>query len=70
MAKGYALEAHVPASDVHRLLKERPKAVGLTVPGIPIASPGIDGPAHGWRKDKFATLLVQSDGNASVYQNH
>lgn len=70
LVNGYALEGHVPASDVRRLLKERPKAAGLTVPGMPIGSPGMDGPAYGGRKDKYATLLVLRDGTSSVYQNH
>jgi hypothetical protein len=70
LVDGYALEGHVPAGDVHRLLKERPKAAGLTVPGMPIGSPGMDGPAYGGRKDKFATLLVLRDGSSSVYQAH
>lgn len=67
---GYALEGHVPASDVHRLLKERPKAAGLTVPGMPIGSPGMDGPVYGGRQDKYATLLVLRDGRSSVFQAH
>ena len=46
---GYAIEGHVPASDIHRLLKERPKAVGLAVPGMPVGSPGMDGPIYGGR---------------------
>lgn len=70
LVNGYALEGHVPASDVRRLLKERPKAAGLSVPGMPIGSPGMDGPAYGGRKDKFATLLVLRDGTSSVYQSH
>ncbi|MDD2883239.1 MAG: DUF411 domain-containing protein [Rhodoferax sp.] len=70
LVKGYALEGHVPASDVRRLLKERPKAAGLTVPGMPIGSPGMDGPAYGGRKDPYATLLVQRDGSSSIFQNH
>ncbi len=70
LVNGYALEGHVPASDVHRLLKARPRAVGLTVPGMPIGSPGMDGPAYGGRKDPYATLLVQRDGSSSVFQNN
>lgn len=70
LVNGYALEGHVPASDVRRLLKERPKAAGLSVPGMPIGSPGMDNPAYGGRKDKFATLLVMRDGTSSVYQAH
>lgn len=70
LVEGYALEGHVPASDVRRLLKERPKAAGLTVPGMPIGSPGMDGPAYGGRKDKYASLLVLRDGTARVFQSH
>lgn len=65
---GYVLEGHVPARDIRRLLKERPKALGLAVPGMPIGSPGMDGPAYGGRKDPYSVMLVQRDGNASVYQ--
>ena len=38
---GYAIEGHVPAADIKRLLAEKPKAVGLVVPGMPIVSPGF-----------------------------
>jgi hypothetical protein len=65
---GYVLEGHVPARDILRLLKERPKALGLAVPGMPIGSPGMDGPAYGGRKDPYGVLLVQRDGSSSVYQ--
>jgi len=65
---GYVLEGHVPASDIRRLLKERPKAVGLAVPGMPMGSPGMDGPVYGGRKDPYKVMLVQRDGSASVYQ--
>ena len=44
---GYAIEGHVPASEVQRLLRERPPALGLVVPGMPIGSPGMDTPAYG-----------------------
>lgn len=70
LVNGYALEGHVPASDVHRLLKERPQAAGLSVPGMPIGSPGMDGPAYGGRKDSYATLLVRRDGSSSIFQAH
>ena len=55
---GYLLEGHVPAADVHKLLKEKPKALGLTVPGMPVGSPGMDGPEYGGRKDPYEVLLV------------
>jgi hypothetical protein len=49
---GYAVEGHVPAREIHRLLDERPEAVGLAVPAMPIGSPGMDGPAYGNRRDR------------------
>lgn len=65
---GYAIEGHVPAQDIHRLLAQRPKAIGLAVPGMPIGSPGMDGPAYGNRRDPYDVLLVNSDGTPSVFR--
>jgi hypothetical protein len=67
---GYALEGHVPARDIHQILKERPKAIGLAVPGMPVGSPGMDGPAYGGRKDPYDVLLVLADGNSRIYQSY
>ncbi|ABM36574.1 protein of unknown function DUF411 [Polaromonas naphthalenivorans CJ2] len=67
---GYALEGHVPARDIQRLLKERPKAVGLAVPGMPVGSPGMDGPIYNGRKDPYDVLLIQADGSSRVYQSY
>ena len=66
--QGYLLEGHVPAREVHRLLKEKPVAIGLAVPAMPVGSPGMDGPEYGGRKDPYDVLLVQRDGGARVYQ--
>ncbi len=63
---GYVIEGHVPANDIARLLNERPKITGLTVPGMPTGSPGMDGP----RKDPFDVLSFQSDGKTSVYSSY
>lgn len=65
---GYVIEGHVPAREVRRLLKERPQAIGLAAPGMPIGSPGMDGPDYGGRKNPFDVLLVRKDGSSSVYQ--
>ena len=65
---GYAIEGHVPARDIQRLLKERPAAIGLAVPGMPVGSPGMDAPLYGGRKDPFDVLLVQRDGLTQVYR--
>jgi hypothetical protein len=67
---GYAIEGHVPAAGIRRLLKERPKATGLAVPGMPVGSPGMDGPAYKGCKDPCDVLLIAADGNASIYPPH
>ncbi len=67
---GYALEGHVPAREVRRLLAERPDAVGLAVPGMPIGSPGMDGPEYGGRRDRYDVLLVAKDGSARSYRSY
>ena len=63
----YFIEGHVPTSDIERLLAERPTARGLTVPGMPMSSPGMGGPGAG---DAFDTLLVAYDGSTSVFASH
>ena len=65
---GYVVEGHVPAREIHRVLREAPKAVGLAVPAMPIGSPGMDGPEYGTRRDPYDVLLVRKDGSAAVYQ--
>ncbi|MEQ8857568.1 MAG: DUF411 domain-containing protein [Pseudomonadales bacterium] len=59
---GYAIEGHVPASDIRRLLQERPEGVrGLSVPGMPVGSPGME---VGDRKDPFDVVAFGEDGTA------
>jgi hypothetical protein len=70
LIEGYAIEGHVPAREIRRLLAERPSAVGLAVPGMPIGSPGMDGPAYGTRKDPYDVLLVRKDGSTTSYQSY
>ena len=70
LVDGYVVEGHVPASDVKRLLKERPKALGLAAPGMPVGAPGMDGPAYGGHKTPYDVLLVQADGNTRIYSQH
>jgi hypothetical protein len=72
---GYLVEGHVPAADVHKLLKDKPKALGITVPGMPIGSPGMDGPEYGGRKDPYDVLLVSknlmgNNVNARVFSSY
>ena len=67
---GYAIEGHVPAADIVRLLAEKPTAIGLAVPGMPVGSPGMDGAAYGGRQDPYDVLIVRKDGSAQVFQAH
>lgn len=67
---GYAVEGHVPAREIRRLLAEKPDAVGLAVPAMPLGSPGMDGPEYGGRRDPYDVLLVHRDGRSSVYQSY
>ena len=63
---GYTIEGHVPASDIKRLLAERPKAKGLAVPGMPVGSPGMEtGPPQ-----PYATLLFDQAGGTQVFARH
>jgi len=65
---GYAIEGHVPAREIRRLLQEKPQAIGLSVPGMPVGSPGMDGPAYGNRRDAYKVMLLTRDGKARVFQ--
>lgn len=67
---GYVIEGHVPAADIQRLLREQPNALGLSVPGMPIGSPGMDGPEYGDRRDPYDVLLVQRDGRTRVWNSY
>ena len=66
MVQGYAIEGHVPASDIKRLLAQKPKARGLAVPAMPLGSPGMEGP----RKDPYDVLLVQANGQTKVFKHY
>jgi hypothetical protein len=65
---GYFVEGHVPIEDIKRLLRERPKAKGLAVPGMPAGSPGMEVPSG--RVDPYDVFLVAGDGSTSVYAHH
>jgi hypothetical protein len=67
---GYVIEGHVPAADIQRLLRERPKALGLAVPGMPVGSPGMDGPEYKGRRDPYDVLLVAAGRSTTVYRSY
>lgn len=67
----YVIEGHVPSQEIKRLLREKPKAIGLAVPGMPVGSPGMemDGSMAGAR-DAYDVLLILADGNSRIYQSY
>lgn len=65
VVEGYVVEGHVPASDIRRLLEERPAVAGLAVPGMPIGSPGMEGP----NPQAYNVLTFDRDGGISVWSS-
>jgi len=65
---GYTIEGHVPAADIKRLLKEKPKnIVGLSVPKMPVGTPGME---HPTRKDPYKVLSFDKQGKSSVFSEY
>jgi len=64
---GYTIEGHVPAADVEKLLRQKPDAIGLTVPGMPIGSPGME---VGTERDAYDVLLIKRDGSTKVFTRY
>ena len=62
----YAVEGHVPANTIKRMLREKPKIAGLAVPGMPVGSPGMEGgtPEH------YDVIAFEEGGKASVYAKY
>ena len=65
---GYFIEGHVPAEDIKRLLAEKPDAKGLVLPGMPMGSPGMEGPEGTARP--YTVELVGRDGTTSPFSQH
>ncbi len=63
LVDGYVVEGHVPSEYVERLLKERPDVDGITVPGMPIGSPGMEGP----NPQPYEVLSFDADGSTAVF---
>jgi hypothetical protein len=64
---GYAIEGHVPAADIKRLLAEHPKAAGLAIPGMVMGTPGME---HGDHQMPFEVILFDRNGKARVFAVH
>lgn len=64
----YLIEGHVPADDVKRLLREKPDAAGLSVPRMPVGSPGMEMEGRG--RDAFDVILFGKDGSQRIYESY
>ncbi|MDP2119143.1 MAG: DUF411 domain-containing protein [Hoeflea sp.] len=64
---GYMIEGHVPGADIRRLLRERPDAVGLAVPGMPYGSPGM-GPED--EREAYDVFLIRRDGGVELFSSY
>ena len=64
---GYFIEGHVPASDIKRLIADRPDALGLAVPAMPYGSPGM-GPED--EREAYDVYIIGADGTAEVFQHY
>lgn len=64
--EGYVIEGHVPGEDIRRLLAEKPDIVGLAVPGMPVGSPGMEGP----RPVRYEVVSFDGSGGREVYATH
>jgi len=64
---GYFIEGHVPASDIKRLITDRPDALGLAVPAMPYGSPGM-GPED--EREAYDVYIIDADGAAKVFQHY
>ena len=63
----YVVEGHVPASDIKRMLKEKPAIAGIAAPGMPMGSPGME---QGSAKEPFDVMAFTKDGKMTVYAKH
>lgn len=68
VVEGYVIEGHVPAADVHRLLKEKPAVAGIAVGGMPIGSPGMEFP--GSKGDSYDVVAFDKAGTTRVFAKH
>ena len=67
MIDGYVIEGHVPGTDIKRLVAERPEAIGLAVPGMPLGSPGME---QGTEFEPYDVLLIKKDGSTETFASH
>lgn len=66
VVNGYIVEGHVSAEDIDRLLAQKPTIAGIAVPGMPMSSPGMDGP----RTQGYQVISFDKTGHTKVFANH
>lgn len=64
---GYVIEGHVPATDIEKLLQTKPKVTGISAPGMPMGSPGME---MGGRQDDYDVVSFDKTGNVQVFAEH
>ncbi|CAI8909596.1 DUF411 domain-containing protein [Methylocaldum szegediense] len=67
LVNGYVIEGHVPAADVQKLIQTKPEVSGLTVPAMPVGTPGME---MGGKKDPFAVLIFDKSGKVDTFQEY
>lgn len=68
IVNGYVVEGHVPAADIKRMLAEKPAIVGISAPGMPVGSPGMEMPSG--QKDKYDVVAFTKSGATRVFASH
>jgi hypothetical protein len=66
IVEGYVVEGHVPADDVIKMLRQKPDITGIAVPGMPMGSPGMEGP----NPANYVSIAFDESGNTSVFMAH
>ncbi|MDZ4151617.1 DUF411 domain-containing protein, partial [Methylicorpusculum sp.] len=64
---GYVVEGHLPAADIEKMLKDKPKIAGISVPGMPMGTPGME---MGGRKDPYQVISFDKDNNQQIYNSY
>ncbi|WP_331001617.1 DUF411 domain-containing protein [Methylicorpusculum oleiharenae] len=64
---GYVVEGHVPAADIEKMLKDKPRIAGISVPGMPMGTPGME---MGGRKDPYQVISFDKDNNQQIYNSY
>jgi hypothetical protein len=67
VVNGYKVEGHVPASDIKKMLTKKTDIAGISVPGMPAGTPGME---MGDRKDPYQVISYDKQGQFAVFNQH